>query len=321
MTLQDLKERQSWSLHQKVDHSLGVIDQFVGRLGLEHVYVSFSGGKDSTVLLDLCRKVFPNIKAVFCNTGNEYPDIVKFVRDKKANGENVEIIYPKLKPMDVLDRWGFPLISKETSQHIHSCQTSPNSVQAKRAFGLLKGKTKYNGIIAKKYRFLINETFSISDKCCYELKKKPFHKYGRDNKVYPILGVMADESMMRQTMYIKQGQCNVFGGQRKTKSMPLSIWTEQDIWDYIKERNLPISDIYNKGAKRTGCMFCGYGCQFKNDNRLQLVYDMYPKFYKMFMNYENNGVKYRDAMRKVLVVNGLYLPDEKPSDLFSDTKN
>lgn len=126
----------------------------------------------------------------------------------------------------------------------------------------------------------------------------------------------ADESRMRQTMYIKQGQCNVFGGgQRKTKSMPLSIWTEQDIWDYIKERNLPISDIYNKGAKRTGCMFCGYGCQFKNDNRLQLVYDMYPKFYKMFMNYENNGVKYRDAMRKVLAVNGLYLPDEKPSDL------
>ena len=65
-------------------------------------------------------------------------------------------------------------------------------------------------------------------------------------------------------------------------------------------------------------MFCGYGCQFKDDNRLQLVFDNYPKFYNMFMNYTNNGVTYREAMRKVLTVNGLYLPDEKPPTLFDE---
>lgn len=62
-------------------------------------------------------------------------------------------------------------------------------------------------------------------------------------------------------------------------------------------------------------MFCGYGCQFKDDNRLKLVFDNYPKFYNMFMNYTNNGVTYREALRKVLAVNGLYLPDEKPTEL------
>lgn len=67
----------------------------------------------------------------------------------------------------------------------------------------------------------------------------------------------------------------------------------------------------HKGATRTGCMFCGFGCQFKDDNRLQLVHDLYPKAYEMFMNYENNGVTYRTALRKVLQINGLYLPDEK----------
>lgn len=317
MDLAELKERQSWGLNQKIDHSLGVIEQYVNHLGIDNVYVSFSGGKDSTVLLDLCRVLYPDIKAVFCNTGNEYPDIVYFVRDKIRNGENIEIIHPELKPRDVIAKVGFPLISKELSKYIRSIKTNPNCLQSRRALGLLNGKTKYKGILPNKYIHFIQEPYMISDKCCYELKKKPFHKYDKDNKVYPILGIMADESIMRTTMYINQGQCNVFrkdGG--KTKSMPLSIWLEKDIWNYIKLKDLKIADIYHKGAYRTGCMFCGYGCQFKNDNRLQLVYDLYPKFYNMFMNYENNGVRYRDAMRKVLAVNHLRLPDEQDLTLF-----
>lgn len=83
MTIDELRERQQWSLSQKIDHSLGVIDQFLSRCG---AYVAFSGGKDSTVLLDLCRIIKPDIKAVFCNTGNEYPEIVKFVRELQLGG-------------------------------------------------------------------------------------------------------------------------------------------------------------------------------------------------------------------------------------------
>lgn len=66
--------------------------------GLDKVYISFSGGKDSTVLLDLCRKLYPDILAVFCSTGNEYPDIIRFVNQKKAEGVNLQIIRPKLTP-------------------------------------------------------------------------------------------------------------------------------------------------------------------------------------------------------------------------------
>lgn len=114
MNINELKERQAWSLEQKIDHSLGAIDQFYQRLDGK-VYVSFSGGKDSTVLYWLARKIYPDIKAVFCNTGNEYPDIVKFVNQMKEEGGNIEIIRPKLKPQEVMSKYGFPLISKETS--------------------------------------------------------------------------------------------------------------------------------------------------------------------------------------------------------------
>ena len=314
MDLKELRERQSWTLHQKIDHSLGVIDQFISRLNGK-VYVGFSGGKDSTVLLDLCRIVKPDIKAVFCNTGNEYPDIVRFVRElKNTEGYDIEIIYPTLKPAQVFEKYGFPLISKEVSEKLYYCKHHKDSMRAKIAMGIAPSKWY---VLAKKWKPFINSEFDINNACCKKLKKEPFAIYDIKNKVYPILGIMACESEQRKTTYIMQGGCNVFGENGgKSKSLPLSIWLEDDIWAYIRDRGLKIADIYHKGAKRTGCMFCGYGCQFKDDNRLQLCYELYPKMYNHFMNYTNNGVTYREAMRKVLAVNGLFLPDEKPKTLF-----
>ena len=236
MELKELRERQSWTLRQKIDHSLGVIDQFVSRLNGQ-VYVGFSGGKDSTVLLDLCRIIKPDIKAVFCNTGNEYPDIVRFVRELKAtDGYNIEIIYPKLKPAQVFEKYGFPLISKEVSEAIYAGKHSPLSVKGKKALGVLKGY-KFKGEIPVKYRSFIREKFDINNKCCYALKKQPAHIYIKETGLYPILGTMASESILRQQSYLIQGGCNVFGENGgKSKSLPLSIWLEEDIWDYIRER-------------------------------------------------------------------------------------
>ncbi len=302
MTRQELNSRQQWTLMQKIDHSLGVLDQFISHTQ-GRCYVEFSGGKDSTVLLHLARIIKPDIKAVFCNTGNEYPDIVRFVRSTP----NVDIIYPKLKPHEVIEQYGFPLISKESSETLHYLKVNPHSVKSRRA--LREIETSYKGLIAKKYMHLKDAPYEISSSCCAILKKRPFLIYEKEHHVSPILGIMASESSMRKSLYVRSGGCNILSGKRMV-SNPLSIWTEQDIWNYIRDQKLPIADIYYKGAQRTGCMFCGYGCQFKNDNRLQLIYDLYPKMYQRFMGYTNNGVSYRVGLRDVLSINGLSLPDE-----------
>ena len=316
MDIKELRERQGWSLAQKIDHSLGVIDQFYSRLGGK-VYVSFSGGKDSTIVLWLARKIYPDIKAVFCNTGNEYPDIVRFVRETKAAGANLDIIYPKLKPKEVLEKYGFPLVSKEVSKSIHDLRTNPYSKQSQRVLGITH--CKYQPRVANKYKYLLNDSYGVSAKCCTKLKKEPFKAFEKEAGLSPILGNMASESRMRETQYRVQGGCNVFheDGKGRSVSRPLSIWLEQDVWKCIEKYDIPIADIYRKGAMRTGCMFCGYGCQFADDNRLRLVHSMYPKMYDMFMGYTNNGVTYREALRKVLAVNKLYLPDEQPPTLFN----
>ena len=85
--------------------------------GMEYgaAYVSFSGGKDSTVLLDIARKIYPDIPAVFSNTGLEYPEIRRFA---KAH-DNVEVVQPKMAFNEVISKYGYPLIGKEVAEAIY----------------------------------------------------------------------------------------------------------------------------------------------------------------------------------------------------------
>ena len=163
-----LRERQCWPLSQKIDHTLATIDVFISRMGgPDNVYCSFSGGKDSTVLLHLCRVICPDILAVFCSTGNEYPEIIQFVNEQKKNGANIQIIRPKITPRQVWANYGFPLIGKETAQKIHKVRVNPNTKTA----AICLGDGYFN--ISKKWRYLISEPYEVSSACCDKLKKGP----------------------------------------------------------------------------------------------------------------------------------------------------
>lgn len=304
MTKEELEERQSWSLNQKIDHALGTIEVFVNRMGgLDKVYVAFSGGKDSTVLLHLARTLYPDIKVMFLNTGNEYPEIIRFVNQVKEH-VNLDIVRPKYTPRQVWAKYGFPLVSKEESQYIHEVRINPTSATAQKRMG----GDKY--AISKQWRFLVDEPYETSHMCCAKLKKEPAKRYQKETGRYPILGTMASESRLRKSSYLRNGGCNVYDG-KKPSSRPLSIWTDEDIWEYIRINNLEIAEIYHKGADRTGCMGCGFGCHFKDDVRFDLLYKIHPKCYEMVMNYTNNGVCFKDAVRKVMAVNNQLLPDER----------
>ena len=149
MDYRELAERQLWTLHQKIDHSVGVIEAFIARTG-KVPFISYSGGKDSTVLLDLAhRYVDRDMKAVFCNTGNEYPEIVRFVRDT----ENVTIIHPKYTVRQVLEKYGFPLISKEQAQGIRQAKTTRSEKLLNiRLHGTDKGRGWTSGKIADPFQ-------------------------------------------------------------------------------------------------------------------------------------------------------------------------
>lgn len=111
-TLQDLQELQALPLELKVKLTKQRIREWVNHFGSDGVYVSFSGGKDSTVLLDIAREMYPNIKAMFVDVPTQYPELREFVK----TWDNVDIVRPKINFVDVCEKYGFPLISKEVSE-------------------------------------------------------------------------------------------------------------------------------------------------------------------------------------------------------------
>lgn len=88
------------------------------------VYVSFSGGKDSTVLLHLVREMYPDVPAVHVNTGLEYPEIEEFVK----TFDNVEIVKPKMNFKKVCQKYGYPIISKEVAECVYGARKYLNKV-------------------------------------------------------------------------------------------------------------------------------------------------------------------------------------------------
>lgn len=117
-TISDLYQMQSLPLSIKIRMTERRIRDWVEEYGVDGVYVSFSGGKDSTVLLDIARRLYPNIKAVFIDTGLEYPEIRKYVQ----KFENVDWLKPKLTFRQVIEKYGYPFISKEVSECVYGAR-------------------------------------------------------------------------------------------------------------------------------------------------------------------------------------------------------
>ena len=115
-TIDDLRMMQALPLSVKVRMTETRIRQWVQHYGEDGVYISFSGGKDSTVLLDLVRNLYPNVPAVFVNTGLEHPEIQHFVK----TFDNVEILRPKMRFDEVIRTYGYPFIGKEVSKNIYA---------------------------------------------------------------------------------------------------------------------------------------------------------------------------------------------------------
>lgn len=116
-TEDDLKAMQALPLERKIQISQTRIIEYIQKTGGKCA-VSFSGGKDNTVVLDLVRRVNPEIPAIFSNTGLEFPEIVKFATSK----DNVIVVHPKKNFMQVLSEFGYPLISKDISLRIRTAR-------------------------------------------------------------------------------------------------------------------------------------------------------------------------------------------------------
>ena len=270
-----LTSRQALPLEAKIEMSKIRIKEFYEKYNGQ-VYVAFSGGKDSTVLLHLVRTIYPNVSAVFCDTGLEYPEIKEFIKQTS----NVIWLKPKISFFQVIEKYGWPVISKQQSQYIQQFQ---NALSEKTKETRWNGDKWNQGKISKKWRYLLRAPFKISDVCCDIMKTNPVKKFEKKTGLKCYTGVMAVESNQRTINYLQFG-CNHFDATRPV-STPLAFWLENDIWNYLKKYKIKYSKIYDLGYKRTGCIFCIFGAHLeKEPNRFQKMAKTHPKLYNYFLN-------------------------------------
>ena len=275
MELWQLKQRQSLPLEAKIIHSQNVIRQWYEYWDGQ-VYVSFSGGKDSTVLLHLVRELYPGVPAVFVDTGLEYPEIKDFVK----TFDNVIWVKPKMRFDQVIAKYGYPVSTKEQASYIYEVRTTKSDKLRNMRLNGVNGSWG----ISNKWKSLLDAPFLVSDKCCDVIKKQPSMDFEKKNNLKPFVGTLASEGRLRMVKYLRQG-CNAFNAKRPT-STPLSIWNEEDVWDYIRDyKKIPYSKIYDMGEKQTGCMFCMFGVHLeKEPNRFQMMRFTHPKQYEYCIN-------------------------------------
>lgn len=256
--------------------------------------MSFSGGKDSTVLLHIVRKMYPALPAVFVATGLQYPEIRGFVKTI----ENVVWIKPTMPFTEVIKNYGYPVISKMQARFIRDLQ---NASSANKATCHLR-RTGYNQAgqycksmrLANKWIYLVDAPFRISDQCCDIMKKKPLRKYGKKSGRKPITATMAADSSARTRTYLRHG-CMLFEAKNPICA-PMAFWTKNDVLRYLSDKDVPYASIYGDiictdgqldttGAKRTGCIFCAFGAHLeKVPNRFQKLAKTHPRLYDYCMN-------------------------------------
>lgn len=289
-----LRQRQGQPLEIKVKMTQARIRKWYDYWG-GNVYVSFSGGKDSTVLLDMVREMYPDMPAVFVATGLQYPEIRRFVKTI----DNVVWIRPAMPFGQVIENYGYPVISKMQARFINDLQNASNANKAtchlRRTGYNQAGRYCKSMKLADKWMYLVEAPFRISGQCCDVMKKKPFREYAKKSGRYPITGVMAVDSSARARTYLQHG-CMLFEA-KDPICTPMAFWTKNDVLQYLKDKNIPYASVYGDivvssnnrldttGEKHTGCIFCAFGAHLERvPNRFQRLFRTHPRLYDYCMN-------------------------------------
>ena len=237
--------------------------------GYDKYYLSYSGGKDSHLLYWFIKEYtypeFKDIEIVGINTYMEHHEI----RDRILNNSDI-VLYPKLKPFEIKEKYGIPCFSKVQDDFIDRYQ------RGSRTKSLLDRieRTTFIGDdgIERDHKFKLNKKarnlllsgrlHKVSPKCCYYLKKKTAKDYEKKSGRRAILGVRGNESVMRKEQY---KSCFT-----KTKRFtPLYDLTDEMEEKIYKKYNIEIPKVYEY-IERTGCMDCPYG-NWKGDTEKELA--------------------------------------------------
>ncbi|MEM4976741.1 MAG: phosphoadenosine phosphosulfate reductase family protein [Desulfurococcaceae archaeon] len=220
----------SLSLEEKVELSHKVVEESlrVAKLLFKEpvASVAFSGGKASLVTLDLVLHHVPRDELIvyFCNTLNEYPGtreyVVKVVKEFFGVRRLVEVL-PRITPWMIWRTFGFPRESRDR-YYTPVCCVLLKELPAK--------------LVIEKYGVNLDFTGIQALEALHRLKS------------------VADNGLVRRTRYIGR---EVTLKKAIIRVAPVGLWLDEDLWEYINRRKLPVNPVYEKyKLRRQGCLAC-----------------------------------------------------------------
>ena len=241
------------------------IKQIIEKYGEDSFYISFSGGKDSTVLSALIDEAIPGnkIPRVWSHTSIGLNMVRDFVFEMAKVDDRIQIIYPKTPIAPMLKKEGYPFKSKKHAHMVDRYQRK----------GLLPSVMSYLGFgnwgpkqqCPKKLKYQFTDLFKlrVSDKCCVKMKENPLDNWGKAHgKQHALIGTMREEGGRRGNL-----QCLSFRKKKLYAFQPLAPLSKA--WEdwYIEYRGVKICLIYLPpyNFKRTGCKGCPFALHLQEE--------------------------------------------------------
>ena len=276
---QTLQKGIGMGLHDKLDYTCRVVNRSL-KIGVKWA-VSYSGGRDSTVLSHIITEVMGrrDIPHVMSNTRMEYPETIQQVKNWYARlrslGVECHTCFPDKRPNVLWKEIGVPLWSKILAYKYRKFARSKTGKMPKDVPKALEPE----------FRKAKELGLKITDKCCDELKKKPMARWDAEHGVGGhIMGVRCSESRSRRLAWIMQGslyQASTHGGM--WVSNPLAYWTLEDVETWLSDHGIEVlrPDTPTGGS---GCVTCMFGCQSRaaegTKNNLQDLKERNPKMWR-----------------------------------------
>lgn len=276
---------------------------------LEHnSYLSFSGGKDSTIVHYLLDMALPNnrIPRVFIDTGIEYTMIREFVMGLAKNDDRFVILKPSVPVIPMLKKYGYPFKSKQHSHNLYVYQNSGIGLSVKRYLGIIESNTKFRCPKMLEYQFTPEFKIKCSDNCCRKMKKEPVKKWEKANdKHIAITGMRNSEGGERASI---KGCILIDKSGNLTKFHPLiKVNNQWEEW-FVNTKHIQLATLYYPpyNFKRTGCKFCPFSLDLQE--QLEIAYKYFPEEAKqgemiwkpVFDEYRRLGYRLKNHMQTKL---------------------
>ena len=219
---------------------------------LSNSYIAFSGGKDSVMLSKLIDIALPNneIPRLFINTGIEFVDMVKYVKELSLQDKRIIILNNTLNIKKTLAEVGYPFKSKPHSKMVGIYQRNGLTDYVKDYINPEK-KTKYKCLHFLRYQFEDSFKIKIDYKCCIKFKENPSIEWAKqNNKTINMTGLRAEEGSTRADI-----NCVVYDKNNNLEKFhPLLVINDDFEKEFIRVNNIKLCKLYYEpfNFRRTG---------------------------------------------------------------------